>query len=82
MDVFRRLMGIQPHQYKSYTMIRKRVLDVAVEEINSKTDIEITFETEKKGRKIIALNFKMFLKKSQTFGIEQSGDIKQKLKNF
>ena len=46
--MFRRLMGIQPHQYKSYTMIRKRVLDVAVEEINSKTDIEVTYETEKK----------------------------------
>jgi len=38
-------------------MFRKRVLDVAVKEINEKTDININFELERSGRKIIAAKF-------------------------
>lgn len=40
-------------------MFRKRVLDVAVKEINDKTDINIGFELERSGRKIVAANFRV-----------------------
>jgi plasmid replication initiation protein len=38
-------------------MFKKRVVDKAVEEINAKTDIELSFDLEREGRKITALTF-------------------------
>ena len=76
-------MGIQSHQYRSFTMIRKRVLQVAVDEINSKTDIEVKFDLEKQGRRIIGINFKMRTRNNQPMvGIEQQDEIQKKLKLF
>lgn len=42
-DAFRKLMGIEEGQYKIFTMLRKRVLEKAVSEINDKTDIFIEY---------------------------------------
>lgn len=52
---FRKLMGVKPTQYKVFTMLKKRVLDVAVEEINDKTDVSIDYELENEGRRISAI---------------------------
>jgi len=62
-DDFRRLMGIEEGQYPSFTMLRKRVLDVAVNEINDKSDILVSYDLERSGRKITAVVFKMERKK-------------------
>lgn len=58
-DNLRKLMGVWVKQYSIFTMFRKRVLDVAVKEINDKTDINIGFELERSGRKIVAANFRV-----------------------
>lgn len=79
---FRAMMGIQPHQYRSFTMVRKRVLEIAIEEINSKTDIEVSYDLEKQGKKIAAIIFKMRSKSNAITGIEQHDKIKDKLKAF
>jgi len=79
---FRTMMGIQPHQYRSFTMVRKRVLEIAIDEINDKTDIHVTYELEKQGKKIVAIIFKMRLKSNAITGIEQHEKIKDKLKAF
>lgn len=78
----RKMMGIQSHQYKSFTMIHKRVIQVAVEEINIKTDIEVSYEIEKEGRRVVNINFKMRPKNKQAIGFEQSDEIKKQLLNF
>lgn len=43
--------------YKDYRDFKKRVLDIATREINLYTDLEISWEPLKKGRKIIAIKF-------------------------
>ena len=43
---FRKLMGIKPDQYSIFTMLKQRVLDVAVNEINEKTDIKVEYSLE------------------------------------
>lgn len=38
-------------------MLRKRVVDTAVDEINEKTDLEVSYTLEKQGRKVVAILF-------------------------
>lgn len=40
-------MGVQDNQYKNFAMLRKRALDIAVYEINEKTDITLSYTLEK-----------------------------------
>ena len=42
-DQFRELMAIKPTQYKSLFMMKVKVIDVAVNEINEKTDIRVSY---------------------------------------
>jgi len=44
---YRKLMGVQDDQYKNFAMLKKRTLDIAVNEINEKTDITISYALEK-----------------------------------
>lgn len=76
------MMGIQPHQYRSFTMVRKRVLQIAIEEINDKTDIQVDYELEKQGKKIAAIIFKMRPKSNSITGTEQHDKIKDKLNTY
>lgn len=56
---FRKLVGVEVSQYKVFTMLKKRILDVAVTEINTKTDLKVDYQLEKQGRKITAIGFKV-----------------------
>ena len=51
-EVLRRLMGVKEGQYKVFTMFKKRVLDVAVDRINQKTDLYVEYWIERQGRKV------------------------------
>lgn len=48
---------LQAEHYVNYKDFRNRVLEKAVKEINEYTDINVSFNTENKGRKVIALIF-------------------------
>ena len=52
MGKFRDLMGLDEHQYYKFSMLRKRVIDVAVNEINNSENIsfQISYELEKTSR--------------------------------
>ena len=63
-------------------MIRKSVLEIAIEEINDKTDIQVDYDLEKQGKKIAAIIFKMRHKSNAITGIDQHNKIKDKLKAF
>jgi hypothetical protein len=58
-DNFKKLVGIEPEQYKIFTMLKKRIIDTAVDEINEKTDLKVVYDLEKEGRKIIAIVFRV-----------------------
>lgn len=74
---FRELMGLEEHQYYKFSMLRKRVIDVAINEINSSENISfsISYEFETKAKKITDIKF-IIHKKENT---EQTGE---KQKNF
>lgn len=46
-------------QYTEYFNFRKRVLDVAIEEISEKTDLKVTYIEIKKGKTPVAIKFKI-----------------------
>lgn len=82
-DAFRKLMWIEEWQYKIFTMLKKRVLDKAVSEINDKTDISVNYELMKEWRKNVWIQFKVENAKkitSKSTNLEQH--VLEKLKVF
>lgn len=65
--------------YNHFGLFKKKVLEIAVKEINELTDINVTFETVTKGRKVIKLIFSIINKellkriKSESTVIEKLG---------
>ena len=57
LERFRSQLGIEPSEYKRMGNFKLRVLDLAVQEINEKTDIKVSYEQVKKGRTIIGFTF-------------------------
>lgn len=54
---FREQLGIADHEYKLMSDFKKRVLELAVKEINEKTDITVQYEQHKAGRIIKGFSF-------------------------
>ncbi len=61
LSFFRDLLGIEPNEYKEMANFKRRVLDVAINQINEHTDIKATYEQHKHGRKIIGFSFSFVL---------------------
>ncbi|WP_299222051.1 replication initiation protein RepM [uncultured Psychrobacter sp.] len=55
--VFREQMGLGVNEYKRMNDFKKRVLDLATDEINKKSDLKVKYENVKKGRKIVGFTF-------------------------
>jgi plasmid replication initiation protein len=62
-DDLRSKLGIGVNEYKVLADFKKRVLDLAVKEINEKADIQIKYDQFKEGRKISHILFKIGKKK-------------------
>lgn len=56
-DNLKNQLKLTQKSYKNYGTLKSRVIDVAVKEINQKTDINLTYEEVKKVRKVIGLKF-------------------------
>ena len=46
-----------PKSYKDFSLFRTFVLEPAIEQINKETDIQFTYELNKKGKKVIGIEF-------------------------
>ena len=57
LEIFRGQLGLGVTDYKKMNDFKKRVLDLAVNEINDKTDLKVEYENVKEGRKIIGFKF-------------------------
>lgn len=57
LSLFRGQMGLNDGEYKAMNDFKKRVLDLAVNEINEKTDLTVSYTQEKKGRLIHGFKF-------------------------
>ena len=56
-DDLRLYCGIEKHEYIGYGMLKRKVLDTALFEINNKTDYTINYIEIKESRKVIALEW-------------------------
>ena len=55
-------LGIKKNEYAIFRDFERRVLKVAVKEINEKTDLEVSYKKKKTGRKITHIEFVIKLK--------------------
>ena len=62
LEKFRDQLGVEVNEYKAMCDFKKRVLLVAIDEINEKSDIKISYEQVKKGRSIAGFKFKVLAK--------------------
>jgi plasmid replication initiation protein len=63
-------------------MLKHRVLDVAVNEINEKTDIKVGYTLENVGRKVTALLLNVVPKDEKMVAHNASQSIREKLHEF
>lgn len=58
LEEFRKNLGIQEHEYKRMGQFKEKVLHIALEQINTYTDIAVEYEQHKQGRVITDFSFK------------------------
>ena len=73
LDVFRGQMGLSDDEYIRMGNFKARVLDLAVDQINEKTDLQVSYEQHKRGRFIIGFSFKV-REKPKTKQVTESRD--------
>lgn len=73
LDVFRGQMGLSNEEYIRMGNFKARVLDLAVDQINEKTDLQVSYEQHKRGRIIIGFSFKV-REKPKTKQVTESRD--------
>lgn len=56
-DVFRNQLGVELGEYGRVDNFKRRVLDIAVNQVNENTDITVTYNQHKKGRVITGFSF-------------------------
>lgn len=57
LELFRGQLGLAENEYKLMSNFKKRVLELAVDEINEKTDLSVSYTQEKRGRRITGFKF-------------------------
>jgi len=81
LEDFRAQLGIEDNQYRLMSDFKKRVLDLAINDINDKTDIKATYRQHKKGRSISGFSFSFKNKKTKAQPIEKL-DLSENLDLF
>ncbi|MBX3710314.1 MAG: replication initiation protein [Gammaproteobacteria bacterium] len=59
MGLFKKLMGVPPGKYDVFRDFKRRVLDKAVEEVNTYSDLVVESECVREGRKVVKVRFKL-----------------------
>ncbi len=75
LDELKFRLGILPSEYPRMGNFKARVLDVAINQINDRTDLNVTYEQKKQGRSIAGFLFKSERKtnrKSKDFKLTQA----------
>ena len=76
LEIFRNQMGLGINEYKRMNDFKKRVLDLAKDEINEKSDLRVKYENVKQGRKIIGFKFTVHEKpKAKTDKVDKLRDV-------
>lgn len=86
MELFKKLMGVPNGIYDIFRDFKRRVLDKAVDEVNTYSDLVIASEYVKEGRRVVKVRFKLKERPKKTRlgnnalpGAEQGNDLKSRL---
>ncbi len=63
-STLKEMLGIEKNEYKDWRNFERIVLKKAVQEINEKTDLEVSYKKKKTGRKITHIEFEIHSKKA------------------
>lgn len=74
LNKFRSQLGIGVNEYTRMEAFKRRVLDIAIDQINEFSDINLKYEQHKKGRSISGFSFSFKQKKSTYEHIESKRD--------
>jgi plasmid replication initiation protein len=66
MEMFKKLMGVPIGQYEVFRDLKRRVLDKAVDEVNTYSDLFIETEYMREGRKVVKMRFKLKVRAKKT----------------
>lgn len=69
---FKMQLGIKNNEYSRIEAFKRRVLDLAINEINEKTDITASYKQHKKGRQIVGFSFSFKQKKTIKKGLSKN----------
>lgn len=69
---FKIQLGIKSDEYSRIEAFKRRVLDLAINEINEKTDITASYKQHKKGRQIVGFSFSFKQKKTIKKGLSKN----------
>ena len=76
LEKFRGQLGLESDEYQTMSNFKKRVLNLAVEEINEKSDLNVSYTQKKKGRKIAGFSFTVHEKpKAKTDVVNKERDV-------
>lgn len=70
-DELRDRLGVLDNEYQRMEVLKRKVIDFAIKQINEKTNIKLTYEQHKQGRRIIGF----------TFIVKQKANTKSKKEN-
>ncbi|AWY21792.1 replication initiation protein RepM (plasmid) [Moraxella bovis] len=73
-DELRNRLGVINDEYPRMETLKRKVIDFAVKQVNDKTDIDITYEQHKNGRKIVGFTFVVTQKSKGKLTISKAKD--------
>lgn len=76
LNKFRSQIGIGVNEYARMEAFKRRVLDIAIDQINEFSDITVKYEQHKKGRSISGFSFAFKQKKMANQSVENKRDSK------
>ena len=79
---FRKRLGVLDNEYQLMSDLKKRILDLAITQINEHTDITVTYEQHKTGRVITGFTFSFTQKKQPKVpSVSSTKPLKAKILN-
>jgi len=69
LNLLRQFLGVKPHQYLKYRSLNQHVLKKALSDVNKRTELNITSEEYKEGRKVTHIQYFINLKKNEPVNI-------------